>query len=206
MRITRSYESIKGVIMTIEKTKATDVVSSGLTCNTKAGEDAQATGLFEIKCHDKDGNLKWEAQSKNLVVNTGLAYMAGSALTSTTQVTSWFLGLYGAGASNTPAAGDTMASHAGWTEVVAYSNATRVAATFAAATTANPSVVTNSASPATFNINGTTTVGGAFLTSGSAKSGTTGTLFSAADFGAPGDRSVVTSDTLSVTYTFSLAA
>lgn len=206
MRITRSYESIKGVIMTIEKTKATDVVSSGLTCNTKAGEDAQATGLFEIKCHDKDGNLKWEAQSKNLVVNTGLAYMAGSALTSTTQVTSWFLGLYGAGASNTPAAGDTMASHAGWTEVVAYSNATRVAATFAAATTANPSVVTNSASPATFNINGTTTVGGAFLTSGSAKSGTTGTLFSAADFGAPGDRSVVASDTLSVTYTFSLAA
>jgi len=98
-----------------------------------------------------------------------------------------------------------MSSHAGWTEVVAYSNATRVAATFVTATTANPSVVTNTASPATFNINGTTTVGGAFLTSGSAKGGTAGTLFSAADFGSPGDRSVVNSDTLSVTYTFSLA-
>ena len=192
--------------MTIEKTKATDVVSSGLTCNTKASEDAKATGVFEIKCHDKDGNLKWEAQSKNLVVNAGLAYMAGSALTSVTQITSWYIGLYGAAASNTPAAADTMSSHAGWTEVVAYSNGTRVAATFVTATTANPSVVTNSASPATFNINGTTTVGGAFLTSGSAKSGTTGTLFSAADFGSPGDRSVVNSDTLSVTYTFSLAA
>jgi len=192
--------------MTIEKTKATDTVSSGLTCNTKASEAAQATGLFEIKCHDKDGNLKWEAQSKNLVVNVGLAYMAGTALTSTTQITSFFLGLYGAGASNTPAAADTMSSHAGWTEVVAYSNATRVAATFVAATTANPSVVTNTASPATFNINGTTTVGGAFLTSGSAKGGTAGTLFSAADFGSPGDRSVVASDTLAVTYTFSLAA
>jgi hypothetical protein len=191
--------------MTTEKLKATDIVSSGLTCNTKAGEDAQATGVFEIKCHDKDGNLKWEAQSKNLVVNAGLAYMAGTALTSVTQITTWYLGLYGAGASNTPAAGDTMSSHAGWTEVVAYSNATRVATTFVTATTANPSVVTNSASPATFNINGTTTVGGAFLTSGSAKSGTTGTLFSAADFGSPGDRSVVSSDTLSVTYTFSLA-
>ena len=191
--------------MTTEKLKATDTVSSGLTCNLKAGEDAQATGLFEIKCHDKDGNLKWEAQSKNLVVNAGLAYMAGSALTSVTQITTWYLGLYGAGASNTPAAGDTMSSHAGWTEVVAYSNATRVAATFVTATTANPSVVTNTASPATFNINGTTTVGGAFLTSGSAKSGTTGTLFSAADFGSPGDRAVVSSDTLSVTYTFSLA-
>lgn len=191
--------------MTTEKLKATDIVSSGLTCNTKTGEDAKATGLFEIKCHDENGNLKWEAQSKNLVVNAGLAYMAGTALTSVTQITTWYLGLYGAGASNTPAAGDTMSSHAGWTEVVDYSNATRVAATFVTATTANPSVVTNSASPATFNINGTTTVGGAFLTSGSAKSGTTGTLFSAADFGSPGDRSVVSGDTLSVTYTFSLA-
>ena len=191
--------------MTTEKLTATDQISSGLTCNLKAGEEAKATGVFEIKCHDKDGNLKWEAQSKNLVVNVGLQYMAGSALTSVTQITTWYLGLYGAGASNTPAAGDTMSSHAGWTEVVAYSNATRVAATFVTATAANPSVVTNTASPATFNINGTTTVGGAFLTSGSAKSGTTGTLFSAADFGSPGDRSVVSSDTLSVTYTFSLA-
>ena len=191
--------------MTTEKIKATDTVSSGLTCNPKAGEDAQATGLFEIKCHDKDGNLKWAAESKNLVVNVGLAYMAGTALTSVAQQTSWFLGLYGAGASNTPAAGDTMSSHAGWTEVVAYSNATRVAATFVTATTANPSVATNSASPAVFNINGTTTVGGAFLTTGSAKSGTAGTLFSAADFGSPGDRAVVSGDTLSVTYTFSLA-
>jgi len=191
--------------MTTEKLKATDIVSSGLTCNTKAGEAAQATGVYHIKCHDKDGNLKWQADSKNLVVNAGLAYMAGTALTSVAQITAWYIGLYGAAASNTPAAGDTMSSHAGWTEVVPYSNATRVAATFATATTANPSVVTNSASPASFTINATSTVGGAFLTSGSAKSGTTGTLFSAADFGSPGDRSVVSGDSLSVTYTFSLA-
>jgi hypothetical protein len=45
--------------MTTEKLTATDHVSSGLTCNLKAGESAQATGVFEIKCHDKDGNLKW---------------------------------------------------------------------------------------------------------------------------------------------------
>jgi len=31
--------------MTTEKLKATDTVSSGLTCNPKAGEDAQATGI-----------------------------------------------------------------------------------------------------------------------------------------------------------------
>jgi hypothetical protein len=196
--------------MTIEKTKATDVVSSGLTCNTKAGEAAQATGKYHVECHDKDGNLKWTAESKNLVVNAGLRYMAGSALTSVTQITTWYLGLYGAAASNTPAAGDTMASHAGWTEIAPYSNATRVVATLATATTANPSVVTNTASPAVFNINATATVGGAFLTSSSPKTPNSGfdagTLFSAADFGSPGDRSVVSGDTLSVTYTFSLAA
>ena len=193
--------------MTTEKLKATDTVSSGLTCNTKAGEGAKATGLFEIKCHDKDGNLKWVADSKNLVVNTGLQYMAGSALTSTTQITTWYLGLYGAGASNTPAAGDTMSSHGGWTEFVNYTSATRVAVSFTAATNAAPSVVTNSGSTALFTINNAGgTVGGAFLTSGSAKSGTAGTLFSAADFGSPGDRVVVSGDTLTVTYTFSLNA
>jgi hypothetical protein len=191
--------------MTIEKLKATDVVSSGLSCNTKAGEAAQATGIYYVECRDKDGNLKWEAQSKNLVVNVGLQYMAGTALTSVSQITTWYLGLYGAGASNAPAAGNTMSSHSSWTEDVNYSNATRVVATLATATTANPSVVTNSASPAIFNINGSTTIGGAFLTSGSAKSGTAGTLFSAADFGSPGDRVVVSGDTLTVTYTFSLA-
>jgi len=192
--------------MTIEKTKATDVVSGGLSCNTKAGEAAQATGKYHVECRDKDGNLKWTAESKNLVVNAGLAYMAGTALTSVAQITTWYLGLYGAAASNTPAAGDTMSSHAGWTEIVPYSNANRVTATFVTATTANPSVVTNTASPAIFNIDSTATVGGAFLTSSNTKSGTTGTLFSAADFGSPGDRSVVNGDTLSVTYTFSLAA
>ena len=192
--------------MTTEKLKAIDHVSSGLIAGTKSNEEAKATGVYYVECHDKDGNLKWSAESKNLVVNVGLQYMAGTALTSVAQITTWYIGLYGAGASNTPAAGDTMSSHAGWTEVVPYSNATRVAATFATATTANPSVVTNSASPATFTINATSTVGGAFLTSGSAKSGTTGTLFSAADFASPGDRSVVSGDILSVTYTFSLAA
>jgi hypothetical protein len=191
--------------MSIEKAKAADNVASGLVANTGASEGAKATGKYTVECYDKDGNLKWVAETPNLVVNVGLQYMAGTALTTTAQVTTWYLGLYGAAASNSPAAGDTMSSHIGWTEVTAYSQATRPAATFAAATNANPSVVTNTASKASYSINGTTTVGGAFLTSDNTKGGTTGTLFSAADFQSPGDRSVVSGDTLNVTYTFSLA-
>jgi hypothetical protein len=188
------------------KAKTQDIVAGSLITAKGVQEGLNATGKYVVECYDKDKNLKWVAESKNLVVNVGLQYMAGVALTSTAQITSWYVGLYGAGASNTPAASDTMSSHAGWTEDTTYSNATRVAATFAAATNANPSVVTNSASKAQFDINGTTTIGGAFLTSGSAKGGTTGTLFSAADFASPGDRSVVSGDILLVTYTFSLSA
>jgi hypothetical protein len=188
------------------KAKTQDIVAGSLITAKGVQESLNATGKYVVECYDKDKNLKWVAESKNLVVNVGLQYMAGVALTSTAQITSWYVGLYGAGASNTPAASDTMSSHAGWTENTTYSNATRVAATFAAATNANPSVVTNSASKAQFDINGSTTIGGAFLTSGSAKGGTTGTLFSAADFASPGDRSVVSGDILLVTYTFSLSA
>jgi hypothetical protein len=191
--------------MSIEKAKATDIVGGGLIANTGASEGAKATGKYTVECFDKDGNLKWVAETPNLVVNVGLQYMAGTALTSTAQITTWYLGLYGSGSTNSPAAGDTMSSHIGWTEVTAYSEANRPTATFAAATNANPSVVTNTASKAVFTINGTTTVGGAFLTSNNTKGGTTGTLFSAADFQSPGDRSVVSGDILNVTYTFSLA-
>ena len=188
------------------KAKISDTTESGLMMNSQSNEGLKATGKFLIECYDKDGKLKWTDESKNLVVNVGLQYMAGTALDgSTARITSWYLGLYGAASSNDPAAGDTMSSHAGWTEVTDYTEATRPAATFVAATTANPSVVTNSASKAQFTMNATVTVGGAFLTSNNTKGGTSGTLFSAKDFSAPGDRSVVSGDVVLVTYTFSLA-
>lgn len=189
--------------MTIEKLKAQDMMASGLIAGAGAGESVSAKGRFTVECHDKDGNLKWSAEESNLVVNEGLQYMAGAALTATAPITTWYIGLYGSGATNDPAAGDTLALHTGWTEITPYSG-NRPAATFAAATLANPSVVTNTASKAQFSINGTAVVGGAFLCS--VASGTSGTLFSAADFSAPGDRSVVSGDVLSVTYTFSLSA
>jgi hypothetical protein len=191
--------------MSNEIVKSVDTMNAGLMAGTKSGEEMLAMGKFKIQCFDKDGNLKWEDENHNLVVNQGLQYMCGTALTSVTQITTWYIGLYGAGASNSPAAGDTMSSHAGWTEIAPYSNANRPTCTFATATTANPSVATNSASVAAFSINATSTVGGAFLVSNNTKSGSTGTLFSAADFSSPGDRNVATGDTLNVTYTLSLA-
>lgn len=192
--------------MFIAKANSNDVANGYVAQGTSAQDETSAGGVFTVSCYDRDGNLKWSESMHNLVVNVGLQDMNTKYFTGSSYTATWYIGLYGAAASNNPAAGDTSASHVGWTEVTAYSQATRPAATFGTATTANPSVISNTASPAQFSINGTTTVGGAFLISNSTKGGTTGTLFSAADFQSPGDRSVVSGDTLNVTYTFNLTA
>jgi hypothetical protein len=189
-----------------DKSKAVDDVQCALAVGGGTGAGVRGGGVFAIHCHDKDGNLKWKSDNHNLVVNAGLQDMNAKYFTGSGYTATWYLGVYGAAASNNPAAGDTMSSHAGWTEVTAYSEATRPVCTFGVPTTADPSVATNTASPATFSINGTATIGGAFLTSNNTKGGSTGTLFSAGDFASPGDRSVVAGDTLTLTYTFSLDA
>jgi hypothetical protein len=171
-----------------------------------SSEKVKAGGVFTVQCFDKDGQLKWEAKEHNLVVNVGLKDMNEKYFSGSGYTAAWYLGLYGAAASNNPAAGDTMASHAGWTEITAYSQATRPQAIFGTATTADPSVISNASSVAVYSVNGTATVGGAFLTSDNTKGGTTGTLFSAGDFQSPGDRAVVSGDTLNVSYFFSLDA
>jgi hypothetical protein len=189
-----------------EFAKSNDQLGASVTTGVSSNQKLKAGGTFSAVCRDAQGNIKWTAEKHNLVVNVGLKdmndkYFSGSGYTAT-----WYLGLYGAAASNDPAAGDTAASHAGWTEITPYSNATRPTATFAAASTADPSVITNSASPAVYNVDATATVGGAFLISDDTKGGTTGVLFSAADFDAPGDRNVSSGDTITVTYTFNLDA
>lgn len=189
-----------------DKAKSTDNVAAQLGVGGGLKDRVKAGGVFHVQCFDSDGNLKWEAQEHNLVVNQGLQDMNAKYFTGSGYTATWYLGLYGSGATNSPAAGDTMALHGGWTEVTAYSQATRPQCVFGTPTTADPSVATNSASAAVFSINGTTVVGGAFLTTSNTKGGTTGILFSAVDFSAPGDRSVVNGDTVTVTYTFSLDA
>ena len=193
-----------------EKSTGIDAISGEMQKGKNLSEGLKGGGVFTVICYDKDGNLKWEAQSHNLVVNVGLQDMNAKYFNGSTYTAAWYLGLYGAAASNDPAAADTMSSHAGWTEDQNYTQATRPECDFGSATAADPSVITNTAatggSVAVFSMNATTTIGGAFLSSDNTKGGTSGILFSAADFQSPGDRSVVNGDTLNVTYQFSLAA
>jgi hypothetical protein len=182
-----------------------DAAAAGLVAKTGFNEKIQAGGVFHVQCLDKDGNLKWEDQMHNLVVNEGLQNMNTQYFKGSTYTAAFFLGLItGPGSGTTYAAADTLASHAGWTEYTDYSG-DRKAVTFGTATTADPSVISNSASPSSFTISGAGgVVAGAFLCT--VNSGTSGVLFSEADFQSPGDRTVVAGDTLNVTYTFSLDA
>lgn len=192
----------------MEYSAAKDQVSAGLITNPTAGDMVGAGGVYTVSCVGPDGVEKWSDTFHNLVMNGGLANMNSVYFVSGSQSVSWYLGLVtGPGSGTTYSATDTLASHGvtgsgGWTENTDYSG-NRKLVTFGSATTANPSVVTNSASPSSFTMTGTATIAGAFLCN--VASGTSGVLFSAGDF-TGGDKSVASGDTLNVTYTFSLTA
>lgn len=162
--------------------------------------------LFIVRWHfvarDPSGRIIWQDEiPKNLVVDEGANYLLDVGLAGNTAnaIGTWYIGLTSGAPS--PAASDTMASHPGWTEVTAYSETTRQAATLA--TPVNRQT-TNSASPARFTINADgTTIGGAFLTSDATKGGTTGTLFSAGA-ASGGDQTLSNGSTLDVTVTITL--
>lgn len=147
---------------------------------------------FDVVCLDADGNEKWRESVHNLVLNNGKTDIVDKYLKGSSYTASWFLLLKGTG---TIAAGDTLASHAGWTELQPYSGSNRPAITWG--TTSGGS---NTSTAVSISINATATVAGAGITP--VQSGTSGLLYNAADFGTA--RSVVSGDTLNVTVTISV--
>ena len=191
------------------KARSTDKVSGAIERFSGFGEGAAGGGTFIFEARDKDGNVKWTAEAKNLTTNQGRQDMNTKYFTGTTYTAAWFIGLVNNSPTPSYSVSDTMASHAGWVETTDYSGSNRATANFGTATTADPSVIANTVASggtvASFSITGTVTIDGAFLTATQDNSTNTGVLFSVAAFESPGDRSVVNGDTLNVTYQFSLA-
>lgn len=181
-----------------EKVNAKDSAGISLAKDSGVSETISATGMYQVTCYDAAGNLKWADTIKNLVVTVGkndllTQYFKGSGYTA-----AWYLGLVDGASSPTYNAADTMGSHTGWSESVAYSNGTRPAPSFGSASSGS---ITTTATA--FNINASATIAGAFLTTNNTKSGATGTLYSAGNF-TGGSRAVANGDTLNVTYTASV--
>ena len=191
------------------KAKSSDKVNGAIERFSGFGEGAAGGGVFVFEAYDKDGNLKWRGEAKNLTTNTGRQDMNAKYFTGTSYSAGWFIGLVNNSPTPSYDVTDTMASHAGWVETQDYSGSDRATANFGTATSADPSVIANTVASggtvASFSITGTVTIDGAFLTDDEAKVDSSGILFSVAAFESPGDRSVVNGDTLNVTYQFSLA-
>jgi hypothetical protein len=190
--------------MPIAKSQMGETVQANVDKAAQSDAGVGLGGVFTVTCYDKEGNFKWEDTFHNLVVNEGLQDLNDKYFKGVTYSAAWYLGLVeGPGSGTTYNAGDTLATHAGWTEFTNYSG-NRKSVTFGSPSLADPSVISNTASPSSFVITAPGgTVAGAFLTN--VATGTSGILFSEGDF-TGGDKIVASGDTVNVTYTFNADA
>ena len=153
---------------------------------------------WTFECLDSNGNVKWTEEVENITVNTGLDDILDKYWKGSNYTAAHYVGL--TDGTPTVAAGDTIAAggHAGWVEVTAYSDPARPTLTLDAVSGQS---VSNSTNKASFSINASATVGGAFIVTDSTRGGTAGTLIAVAAFGSPGDRAVASGDTINVTVT-----
>jgi hypothetical protein len=170
-----------------------------LSCGIGKGEsmkenEMSAIGKYHVECVGADGVVKWTEDFDNLVTTEGKNYLLDVGLRAQAQLTAWYVGLKSTGAA---VAGDTLPTHASWTEVTPYAG-NRLALTVASAAAAG---VLSSSSATSYSINATNTVFGCFICS--VNTGTSGKLYSAGDFGA--SKAVSSGDTLNVSYSTTLS-
>lgn len=144
----------------------------------------------------RDGKIIEVREFLNGITNEGLDAILDIMFHGSSQITAWFMGLIDASGYTGLAAGDTMSSHAGWTEFTTYSEGTRQAWPEDAASGQS---ITNT-TLAAFSVTGAGTLKGAFLPSDSTKGGTSGTLWCTALF-TGGDLAVTNGDTVRLKYT-----
>lgn len=187
----------------MDKSGAGAHFDAGLVANSGMVEALEAPHLvYVVECLDADGRLKWREEFHNLVTRVGAGNLLDVGFGASTQITTWYLGLIGNTSYTTgPAKTDTAASHGGWTEATGYSQSNRPTLAWSASSTGSDNVDKAASAAASFSINATDTIKGAFLISNNTKGGTTGTLYSAGTFT---DRAVVNGDTLNVTPTMRL--
>lgn len=154
---------------------------------------------FKLNCvwtveQIRDGKTILKKDYKNAVTNVGKDSILDIMFNGATQITTWYLAFIDATGFSALDAGDTMASHAGWTEFTGYSQATRPEWTEDAA---SGQIISNS-TLVQFDITASGTLKGGFLTSNNVKAGTTGTLWGTALF--TGDVPVNNGDVIKITY------
>jgi hypothetical protein len=154
-------------------------------------------GNFIVKHFDNNGLLKGEYNIPNGIVDEGLEHLLDVGFHAVAATPTWYIGLVDNAGWTAWSDSNLMNSHAGWSECVAYTAATRPEWTEGAAASR---AITNAVT-VDFAINDTKVLKGIFITSDNTKGGTTGILWSTAAF--TSTVSVENGDTFKVTYTIS---
>jgi len=152
--------------------------------------------MFKLE-HARDGKIIDVQEFHNDIVTEGKNQLLDIMFRAQTQLTAWYLGLIDNSGFSALAAADVMNSHAGWTEFTNYSQANRVQWSPIAASAGS---ITNTTA-ATFDITGSGTLYGGFVTSNNTKAGTTGRLWATAAFNTT--KPVANGDQIKLTYTVS---
>lgn len=194
--------------MKIEKANAQENTDASITRSSIHKEEAYACGIYHVECYGADGKLKWADTCPNVVTTVGKnlaldTYLAGASYT----VTGPFMGLISSTSYSAVDAADTMSSHAGWLEAGTANAPTYTAPRKTAAWSAAAAGSKALSAALSFTITGTGTVKGCFLCYGtgavSTIDNTSGTLYSAGLF-TGGDKAVIATDVLNISYTASL--
>ena len=154
-------------------------------------------GYYVVICKDKDGNVKWKVEEKNLIVDAWLNEALDLIFNQGAQPANFYMSLV-VGPAPTFDGSDTALSHIGWSEFLNYDEATRPEWAPDAA------VIQEVENPTdlVFTINGAVaSVAGLFIISlNSTKNNfLTGSLVSEVVF-AQGAKNVAAGDTLEVSY------
>lgn len=182
-----------------------DIASASVTRGGASVEAMEAHGRYTVECVGADGKVKWAEEFDNLVTTEGKNFLLDWGLGGTASAISARMSFI---ASGTPAATDTYATHAGFTEVASGVIATRGTPTFSAAAAG----VKQTSTPVSASIVGTGTVTGVAI---NLIAGTVGNLGVVADNATAGaklysaglfasSKSVSSGDTLNVTYSTTL--
>jgi hypothetical protein len=185
------------------------VVHKKKTTKTHA-EAAHAEGVYVaelVRCNPVCYTV-WTDTIHNVVTTVGKNYALDAYLQTGVTIVGPYMGLISSVSYTTgPAAGDTMASHGGWTEAGGTNAPTYTAPRKTAAWSAASGGSKSLSSALSYAITSSGTIKGCFLVTGtgalSTIDNTAGVLYSAGTF-TGGDKVVSSGDTLNVSYTASL--
>lgn len=182
----------------MENLTAKDSNDAEIVRGASLNEECKIHGIFHFECFDKEGNLKWVDEGRNIVTNQGKngmmdSYLAGSPALAA----NWFMSLITAG---TAIATSTYAVPT-VTEITSGIVATRPTVSWSASSAGIKAATTTA-----FTIIGTATITGNMLVTATSSGSTIGNtagaggiLFSSSAFSG-GSKSVSSGDTLNVSY------